>query len=109
MDGSLTTHFFSHIKERIGDYKICVNQGFTWSGDATGFLVGPIPERSARQLHPLVRVLEVLFTTSLSTRVLRLVVKRTSSTLTNGCNWRALLSGIGPTRNPVASPLHVNP
>jgi len=27
-DGTLTTHFFSHIKERIGDYKICVNQGF---------------------------------------------------------------------------------
>ncbi len=55
MDGSLTTHFFSHIKERISDYKICVDQGFPRSEDATGFLVGPIPERSARQLHPLVR------------------------------------------------------
>ncbi len=47
--------FFSHIKENIGGYKICVDQGFPWSGDATGILVGPIPERSACQLHPLVR------------------------------------------------------
>jgi hypothetical protein len=54
-DGTLTTCFFSHIKERIGDYKICVDQGFPQSGDATGILVGPIPERSARRLHPLVR------------------------------------------------------
>jgi hypothetical protein len=54
-DGTLTTRFFRHIKERIGDYKICVNQGFPRSGDATGILVGPIPERSARRLHPLVR------------------------------------------------------
>ena len=44
-----------HIKERIGDYKICVDQGFPRSGDATGILVGPIPERSACRLHPLVR------------------------------------------------------
>ncbi len=55
LDGTLTTHFFLHIKERIGDYKICVDQGFPRSGDATGILVGPISERSARQLHPLVR------------------------------------------------------
>jgi hypothetical protein len=55
LDGSLTTGFFSHIKEWIGDYKICVDQGYPWSGDANGILVGPIPERSARQLHPLVR------------------------------------------------------
>ncbi len=54
-DGTLTTCFFLHIKERIGDYKICVKQGFPRNGDATGILVGPIPERSARQLHPLVR------------------------------------------------------
>ncbi len=54
-DGTLTTCFFSHIKEKIGDYKICVDQGFPRRGDATGILVGPIPERSARRLHPLVR------------------------------------------------------
>ncbi len=47
-DGTLTAPFFSHIKERIGDYKICVDQGFPWSGDAIGILVGPIPKRSAR-------------------------------------------------------------
>ncbi len=47
LDGSLTTWFFLHIKERIGDYKLCVDQGFPRSGDATGILVGPIPERSA--------------------------------------------------------------
>ena len=46
--GTLTAHFFSHIKKRIGDYKICVDQGFPQSGTATGIRVGPIPERSAR-------------------------------------------------------------
>ncbi len=55
LDGTLTTHFFLHIKERIGDYKICVDQGFPQSVDATGILVGPIPDRSARRLHPLMR------------------------------------------------------
>ena len=54
-DGNLTARFFRHIKERIGDYKICVDQGFPRSGDATGILVGPIPERSARHLHSAVR------------------------------------------------------
>ena len=33
------------------DHKICVDQGFPWSGEASGILVGPVPERSARQLH----------------------------------------------------------
>ncbi len=54
-DGTLTTCFFLHLKGRISDYKICVNQGFPRSVDATGVLVGPIPERTAHQLHPLVR------------------------------------------------------
>jgi hypothetical protein len=39
--------FSSHITKRIGDYKICMEQGFPQAGDATGILVGPIPERSA--------------------------------------------------------------
>jgi hypothetical protein len=54
-DGSLTACFFSNIKGKIRDYKICVNQGFPRSGDATGILVGPIPERSACRMHSLVR------------------------------------------------------
>jgi hypothetical protein len=49
VDGTLTAHFFSHSTKRIGDYKICMDQGFPRAGDATGILVGPIPERSARQ------------------------------------------------------------
>jgi hypothetical protein len=27
-NGALTACFFNHIKKRIGDYKICVDQGF---------------------------------------------------------------------------------
>ena len=54
-DGSLTARFLQHIKKRIGDYKICVDQGFPRSGEASGILVGPIPERSARRLHPAMR------------------------------------------------------
>ena len=54
-DGSLSSLFFDSIRRRIGPYKICVNQGFPQSGDATGILVGPIPERNAHRLHSLVR------------------------------------------------------
>ena len=50
-NGTLTSCFFNHIQKRIGDFKICVDQGFPRSGDAHGILVGPIPERSARRLH----------------------------------------------------------
>ncbi len=53
--GSLTACFFSHIKGKIGDYKICVDQGFPHSGDATGILVGLIPKPSALRMHSLVR------------------------------------------------------
>ena len=54
-DGTLTARIFSHIKQRIGRFKICADQGFPRSGDAFGILVGPIPERSARRLHSAVR------------------------------------------------------
>ena len=54
-DGSLTARFLHHIKKRIGEYKICVDQGFPRSGEAEGILVGPIPERSARRLHSSMR------------------------------------------------------
>ena len=50
-DGTLTSRFFNHIQKRIGDFKICVDQGFPRSGDAHGILVRLIPKRSARRLH----------------------------------------------------------
>ena len=37
-NGTLTSRFFNHIQKRIGDYKICVDQGFPRSGDAHGIL-----------------------------------------------------------------------
>ena len=40
-DGSLTAHFLPYMKRKIGEYKICVDQGFPRSGDACGTFVGP--------------------------------------------------------------------
>ncbi len=54
-DGLLTARFLHHIKKRIGNYKICVDQGFPQSGNAEGILVGPIPEQSAQRLHSSMR------------------------------------------------------
>jgi hypothetical protein len=54
-DGSLTAHFLGHLKAKIRDYKICVDQGFPQSGDAYGTLVGPVTKRAARRLHCSVR------------------------------------------------------
>ena len=54
-NGSFTTRFLPHIKKSIGEYKICIDQEFPCSGEASGILVGPIPERSARRLHPSMR------------------------------------------------------
>jgi hypothetical protein len=39
------------IKKKIGEYKICVDQGFPRSGDAYGMLVCPVTKRAARHLH----------------------------------------------------------
>ena len=50
-DATLTRRFLQNIKKRIGEYKICVDQGFPRSGEAAGILVGPVPQRSARRLH----------------------------------------------------------
>jgi hypothetical protein len=53
-DGSLTTQ----KKESVIIKYVSIRDShgpWPWSGDVTGILVGPIPERSARQLHPLVR------------------------------------------------------
>jgi hypothetical protein len=54
-DGVLTARFLHAIKKRIGEFKICVDQGFPQSGDAYGMLVGPITKRAARRLHRDVR------------------------------------------------------
>jgi hypothetical protein len=36
-DGSLTTRFLPYMKRKIGENKICVDQGFPRIGDAHGF------------------------------------------------------------------------
>jgi hypothetical protein len=50
-DGSLMAHFMCHMKSKIGNYKICINQGFPQSSEEHGTLVGPITKRAARCLH----------------------------------------------------------
>ncbi len=54
-DGSLTARFLHKLKRKIGNYKICVDQGFPRSGAAHGTFVGPISKRAARRLHRDVR------------------------------------------------------
>jgi DDE superfamily endonuclease len=54
-DGSLTSNVFPYIRDNIGCYKICVDQGFPRSGDAAGILVGPISKKQARTLAPNLR------------------------------------------------------
>ncbi len=39
------------MKRRIGDYKMCVDQGFPQSRDAYGTFVGHVTKRVARRLH----------------------------------------------------------
>jgi hypothetical protein len=51
----LAAWFLGHLKAKIGDYKICVDQGFPRSGDAYGTLVGPVTKRATRRLHRGVR------------------------------------------------------
>jgi hypothetical protein len=46
-DGSLTAHFLHKMKRKIGNYKICVDQGFPQSGAAYSTFVGPIIKRAA--------------------------------------------------------------
>jgi hypothetical protein len=50
-DGALSARFLHTIKNKIGEYKICVDQGFPRSGEAYGTLVGPVTKRAARRLH----------------------------------------------------------
>jgi hypothetical protein len=50
-DGSLMARFLHKMKRKIGNYKICVDQGFPQSGPAYGMFVGPITKRAAQRLH----------------------------------------------------------
>ena len=50
-DGTLTARFLHALKNKIGEYKICVDQGFPRSGEAYGTLVSPITKRTVRRLH----------------------------------------------------------
>ncbi len=54
-DGSLCTNILPILREKIGVFKICVDQGFPRRGDALDILVGPVSKRSARSLSPLLR------------------------------------------------------
>jgi hypothetical protein len=47
--------FLHKMKRKIGNYKICVDQGFPRSGAAYGTLVGPITKRAVQRLHRDVR------------------------------------------------------
>jgi hypothetical protein len=42
--------FLHQMKRRIGDYKICIDQGFPQSGDAYGTFVSPVMKRAAWRL-----------------------------------------------------------
>ena len=54
-DGSLAANLLPTIRNRIGPFKICVDQGFPRTGDADGILVGPYSKRSAASLAPILR------------------------------------------------------
>ncbi len=49
-DGSITENILPHIHNNIGNYKMCVDQGFPRSGDAHLILVGPISTRQVKKL-----------------------------------------------------------
>jgi hypothetical protein len=49
-DGSITANILPYIRNNIGNYKMCVDQGFPRSGDAHLILVGPISKRQAKRL-----------------------------------------------------------
>jgi hypothetical protein len=54
-DGSITANILPYIRNNIGNYKMCVDQGFPRSGDAHLILVGPISKRQAKKLAPNLR------------------------------------------------------
>jgi hypothetical protein len=46
-DGSLTARFLHRMKRKIGNYKICVDQGFPRSGAVHGTFVGLISKKGS--------------------------------------------------------------
>lgn len=54
-DGSLVMELLAWLKEKIGAFKVCVDQGFPRSGDAFDIFVGPFSEKAARNLSPILR------------------------------------------------------
>lgn len=54
-DSNITYHFFSYIKRKIGDYRICVDQGFPRSGDALDIFVGPMKKKRIEKLSPILK------------------------------------------------------
>jgi hypothetical protein len=49
-DGSITANILPYIRERIGNYKMCIDQGFPRSGGTSFLLVGPVSCRQAQRL-----------------------------------------------------------
>jgi len=54
-DGSITANILPYIRNNIGNYKMCVDQGFPRTGDANLILVGPISKKQAKKLAPNLR------------------------------------------------------
>jgi len=51
-DSQVATSLITKVVENIGNYKICVDQGFPRSGDLLNRFVGPISRRARRNLGP---------------------------------------------------------
>lgn len=54
-DAAIVQEMMAFLRDKIGDFKICVDQGFPRSGSAFDILVGPYSERTARRLSPILR------------------------------------------------------
>jgi hypothetical protein len=50
-DRSLKACFMRHMKSKIRNFKLCIDQGFPQSGKVYGTLVGSITKRAAQCLH----------------------------------------------------------
>ena len=54
-EGSITANLLPIMIQKLGSFKICVNQGFSQSGDADGILVGSYSRRSVAILSLILR------------------------------------------------------